>query len=85
MGILIAIIGLSFIIFIHELGHAVVAYLIEVRVEIFSIGIGSPYFSFKWGATEIRISPFRKASLPSESRKAFLDDVPHVLDQVLLN
>lgn len=40
MTFLLTLLGFTFIIFIHELGHFLVARWAKVRVEVFSIGIG---------------------------------------------
>lgn len=56
MGILIAILILSFLIFFHELGHFVAARFFGVKVDVFSIGFGKKLISKKWGETEYRIS-----------------------------
>src|SRR5579859_7323222 len=47
---------LGFIVFIHELGHHLVAKACGVRVLIFSIGFGKKLWSFTWGGTEYRVS-----------------------------
>jgi regulator of sigma E protease len=44
--------GLGFVIFIHELGHFLLAKWNGVKVEKFSIGFGSTVFGFKRGETE---------------------------------
>lgn len=44
--ILLAILGLSFLIFIHELGHYWMARRAGMRVEVFSIGFGRPLYSW---------------------------------------
>lgn len=44
--ILVAILGLSLLIFIHELGHYWVARYVGMRVETFSIGFGRPLYSW---------------------------------------
>lgn len=44
--IILAVIGLSFLIFIHELGHYYMARRLGMRVETFSIGFGKPLFSW---------------------------------------
>jgi regulator of sigma E protease len=46
-------IGLGFIIFIHELGHFIAAKWCDVHVRTFSIGFGPavPFCSYKWGET----------------------------------
>ncbi|MBR1857482.1 MAG: site-2 protease family protein, partial [Oribacterium sp.] len=40
MGIIVALLGLSFLIFFHELGHFLAAKLCHVGVLEFSIGMG---------------------------------------------
>ncbi len=60
MALIIAFLGLSFLIFIHELGHLIMAKLVGMRVEVFSIGFGKPIFSctmanVKW---QIGMLPF---------------------------
>lgn len=47
---------LGVLVFVHELGHFIVAKMVKVRVEVFSIGFGKPLWSFKKGDTEYRIS-----------------------------
>lgn len=44
--ILLALFGLSFLIFIHELGHYWTARHVGMRVETFSIGFGKPIYSW---------------------------------------
>lgn len=44
--ILLAIFGLGFLVFIHELGHYFVARRTKMTVEAFSIGFGKPIFSW---------------------------------------
>lgn len=44
--ILLAILGLSFLIFIHELGHYWMARRVGMRVETFAIGLGRPIYSW---------------------------------------
>lgn len=44
--ILLAVLGLSFLIFIHELGHYFMARRLGMRVETFSIGFGKPIYSW---------------------------------------
>lgn len=47
------VVGLGFIIFIHELGHFVAAKWCDVHVRTFSVGFGPavPFCSYKWGET----------------------------------
>lgn len=50
------ILALSFLIFFHELGHFIVAKLLGVAVNVFSVGFGAPVFERKFGSTKYRIS-----------------------------
>jgi regulator of sigma E protease len=58
--VVIAAIGLGFVIFAHELGHFLVAKSCDVHVETFSIGFGPPLpgCSFKWGETTYMLAAF---------------------------
>jgi len=56
MGIFIALIVLSVIVFFHELGHFTVARLMGVRVDVFSIGFGKKIYSKMIGQTEWSVS-----------------------------
>jgi regulator of sigma E protease len=56
MAIAVAIVGLGLLIAAHEAGHLVLARLMGMRVEIFSIGFGPRIAGFKWGDTEYRLS-----------------------------
>ena len=42
----LALLGLSFLVFIHELGHYIVARRNGMRVEVFSIGMGKPFYTW---------------------------------------
>ncbi len=59
MGIVLAILIFSFIIFFHEFGHFVVAKLNHIEVEEFSIGMGPCLFSRTWHGTQysLRLLP----------------------------
>ncbi len=50
------VLGLGLIIFLHELGHFLMAKKNKVRVEIFSLGFGQAIFKFRRGETEYRIA-----------------------------
>ncbi len=56
MTILYGIIGLGFIVFIHELGHFIAARKCGVEVETFSIGMGPVLVHKKIGKTDYRLS-----------------------------
>lgn len=56
----LAILGLGFLVFIHELGHYFMARRQGMRIEVFAIGFGKPIFSWmhdgvKW---QIGMLPF---------------------------
>jgi regulator of sigma E protease len=57
LSFLKVLLGLSFVIFIHEFGHFAVAKLCDVHVTHFSIGFGPviPGCWFKWGETTYQI------------------------------
>lgn len=48
LHILLAMLGLSFLVFIHELGHYIVARHVGMRVEVFSIGFGKPMYTWMY-------------------------------------
>ncbi len=54
--ILATVFSLGVIIFIHELGHLLMAKLFDVRVEAFSLGFGPRLWHFRRGETEYRLS-----------------------------
>ena len=56
MSILIGIILLGFLVFIHELGHFLAAKACGVKVEAFSIGMGTVLFHKEWHGTDWRVS-----------------------------
>ncbi|HEX6731402.1 MAG TPA: RIP metalloprotease RseP, partial [Pyrinomonadaceae bacterium] len=41
---------------LHEFGHFIVAKLLKIRVETFSVGFGPRLFGRKWGHTDYRVS-----------------------------
>lgn len=56
-GTLLAfLIVFGILVFIHELGHFLMAKLVGIRVEVFSFGYGKRLFGFKKGHTDYRIS-----------------------------
>jgi regulator of sigma E protease len=52
---LVAIGGIGLVVFVHELGHFLVAKHFGVRVETFSLGFGPRLFGFRRGDTDYRI------------------------------
>jgi regulator of sigma E protease len=55
VGILFAVLGLSFLIFIHELGHYLMAKRAGMKIEVFSIGMGKPIISWKQNGVKWQI------------------------------
>lgn len=50
------LVALGLIVFVHELGHHVVAKLFGVRVKTFSLGFGKRLWGFQRGGTDYRVS-----------------------------
>jgi len=89
MFVLLAILGISFLIFIHEMGHFLMARRVGMRVEVFSIGFGRPIFSWmhkdvKWqvgwlpfgGYVKIAGSELDKEQNPYEIPDGFFGKKP---------
>ncbi|MFQ5926485.1 MAG: site-2 protease family protein, partial [Terriglobia bacterium] len=56
LAILVGIIVLGLMVLAHEWGHFLVAKLLRIRVDVFSIGFGKRLFGLKRGATDYRVS-----------------------------
>jgi len=52
------IIALGFLILVHELGHFLMAKLVDVKVITFSLGFGKKLWRRTWGETEYALSVF---------------------------
>ena len=59
MNLLLAILGIGFLIFVHELGHFLAAKFVGVRVDTFAVGFQPTIFgwkarllAFQYGETE---------------------------------
>lgn len=50
------VIVFGILVFVHELGHFVMAKLVGIRVEVFSFGYGKRLFGVKKGQTDYRVS-----------------------------
>ena len=55
--VILALLGLSFLVFIHELGHYFVARKEGMRVEVFSIGLGKPLLSWMHKGVKWQLCP----------------------------
>ena len=53
--ILLGLISIGILIFVHELGHFLMARIAGIRVEVFSIGWGKSVVSFMWKGTKIQL------------------------------
>lgn len=58
MGIVIAVLMFCLLIFVHELGHFVVAKAVGIRVHEFSLGMGPQLFHFQKGETMYSLRAF---------------------------
>lgn len=73
--IIIAALGLSVLVFIHELGHYLMARRVKMRVEVFSIGFGKPIVSWvhqgvKWQVCYFLFGGYVKiAGMEKEGKK----------------
>ena len=56
MMFIVAILTLAFLIFVHELGHFIIARICGVKVEVFSIGFGKKLCFFKLFGTQFALS-----------------------------
>lgn len=56
LSILAFLFVLGVMIFVHELGHYLMARYLGIRVEVFSLGFGPRLLGFRRGATDYRVS-----------------------------
>ncbi len=56
MAILVAVVGLGLLIAAHEAGHLLLARLMGMRVETYSLGFGPRIWGFRRGETDYRLS-----------------------------
>ncbi len=56
MMFIVAVLMLAFLIFVHELGHFMIARICGVKVEVFSIGFGKKLCFFKLFGTQFALS-----------------------------
>jgi regulator of sigma E protease len=71
MTVVVAILGLIFLIIVHELGHMLTAKALGVRVPEFGVGFGPPLFKRKIGRT---IYSFRIILLGGFAKMAGMND-----------
>jgi len=56
VDIVLATVGISLLITVHELGHFIMAKVVGLRVEVFSIGFWKRIVGFRVGETDYRLS-----------------------------
>ena len=71
MGIILAILLFSFIVFFHELGHFLLAKKNGIDVDEFAIGMGPAIYSKEYKAELVRL------------RKALYEDLKHRRDPLI--
>lgn len=49
---ILAIIGLGLLVFLHELGHYIVAKRLGMKIQVFSVGFGKPFYSWMRGGVK---------------------------------
>lgn len=83
MTIIYGLLGLSLIIFIHELGHFIAARCCGVEVESFSIGMGPILLHKKIGKTDYRLSLIPLGGYCGmKGEKAFQEALDNKLDAI---
>ena len=80
-SLLLAILGFGFLVFIHELGHFLVAKLFGVKVECFSIGMRPKVLGFKIGDTVYQIGAIPMGGFCQFKQDALKDDLPETLTE----
>jgi len=71
LSLVAAVATLTLLVFVHELGHFIVARRLGIRVERFSIGFGPPLYERRIGETDFRI-----AAIPLGGYVKMLGDTP---------
>jgi membrane-associated protease RseP (regulator of RpoE activity) len=56
MNIVYALLGISFLVFVHEVGHFVAARLCKIPVLSFAVGFGPAIFKYQYKGTEYRLN-----------------------------
>ncbi|MFZ4099326.1 MAG: site-2 protease family protein [Chlamydiia bacterium] len=57
-GLLLSLLGFGLLIFLHELGHFLVARWYGIQVDVFSIGFGKPIWSTMWRGVRWQVGWF---------------------------
>ena len=81
-NILLVVLGLGLIVFLHELGHFLMAKKNGVRVEAFSLGFGPVIWKRQHGDTEYRLSVFPLGGYVKMAGEGIIDDRPGAPDEL---
>jgi regulator of sigma E protease len=82
-AILAFIFVLGVMIFVHEFGHYLVAKLLKIRVDVFSLGFGPRLFGFKRGETDYRISALPLGGYVKMAGETYEDELSGSPDEFL--
>jgi len=70
-------------IFVHELGHYLVAKLLKIRVDVFSLGFGPRLVGFKRGDTDYRVSALPLGGYVKMAGESYEDELTGAPDEFL--
>lgn len=83
LTIILGLLGLSFVVVVHEFGHFLAARAVGVDVEVFSIGMGPRLAGFKRRGTDWRISAFPLGGFcRMKGEEAFKEALEKQLDHI---
>ncbi|HEY3130777.1 MAG TPA: RIP metalloprotease RseP [Acidobacteriota bacterium] len=82
-NILALIFVLGVMIFVHELGHFVVAKMLKIRVEVFALGFGPRIFGFRRGETHYRVNILPLGGYVKMTGESFDDELTGSADEFL--
>jgi regulator of sigma E protease len=81
--ILIGLLGLSFVIVIHEFGHFLACKLFGIATPVFSIGFGPRLFGYQIGSTIFQIAAFPFGGYVAIATDQ-LDAQPYIIKAIIL-
>ena len=76
------VVSLGILIFIHELGHFLVAKIFKIKVERFSLGFGPRLFGREIGGTDYRVSAFPLGGYVKMLGESVDEEIPEELQSV---
>lgn len=80
VNLMLALFGVGFLIFIHELGHYILAKRVGMKIEVFSIGLGKPFKVWifqgvKWQLCYLPFGGYVKIAGEKEEKGSFVKEV----------